>query len=104
MTPTTVRVPLHGGPADGQVVRCVIGPDGRPPLTHSHRDGLAEVATYELVADEAGLGWRYEFAPRANDGSDFAREHDSATVSDQMPGGPEGRREDNSPRGLSGAD
>jgi hypothetical protein len=104
MTPTTVRVPLRGGPANGQDVRCVIGPDGRPPLTHAHRAGLAEVATYELVAEEGGEGWRYEFTPRADSGSDFAPEHRSPTLADQMPGGPEGRPEDDSPRGLAGAD
>ncbi len=104
MTPTTVRVPLRGGPADGEEVRCVIGPDGRPPLTHAHREGLAEVATYELVADEAGKTWHYEFTPGPDPGADFADEHRSPTLSDQMPGGPEGRPEDDSPRGLAGAD
>jgi hypothetical protein len=104
MTPTTVRVPLRGGPADGQVLRCVLGPDGRPPLTHPYREGLADVATYELVAEERGEGWRYEFSPRPDTDSDFAGEHESATISDQMPGGPEGRRDEDSPRGLSGAD
>jgi hypothetical protein len=102
MTPITVRIRLCGGPADGVVVRCVVGPDGRPPLTHPHRKGLADVATYELVAE--GDGWRYEYAPRPDTGPDFACEHESATIADQMPGGPEGRREDGSPRGLSGAD
>jgi len=102
MTATTVRVPLHGGPADGQIVRCVLGPDRRPPLTHHHREGLAEVATYELEAE--GDGWRYDFRPLPGVGTDFAGDHDRPTISDQMPGGPEGRPEDESPEGLAGAD
>jgi hypothetical protein len=102
MTPTTVRVPFRGGPADGQVAQALLGPDGRPPLTCPYRHGLADVATYELVA--TGDGWCYEFSPRPDLGNDFAGEHETATIADQMPGGPEGRRDEGSPRGLAGAD
>jgi hypothetical protein len=35
---------------------------------------------------------------------DFAAEHTSLTFADQMPGGPEGAREPESPRGLAGMD
>jgi hypothetical protein len=104
VTAQVLEIPLVGGPADGQTVRCVVGPDGRPPLTHPHGDGLAHAATYELTSDkQAECGWRYVYRPRSENG-DFAPEHQSATFSDQMPGGPEGLREDGSPRGLSGAD
>jgi hypothetical protein len=38
------------------------------------------------------------------DSGDFAGEHSSSTVADQMPGGPEGAREPESPRGYAGMD
>lgn len=36
--------------------------------------------------------------------SDFASEHSSPTIADQMPGGPEGRPEHESPKGYAGMD
>lgn len=62
------------------------------------------MATYELVADEAGRTWHYEYTPGPDTGPDFAEEHTSPTFADQMPGGPEGQPEDASPKGLAGAD
>jgi hypothetical protein len=37
-------------------------------------------------------------------GDDFADEHASATFADQMPGGPEGAAESESPEGYAGMD
>ncbi len=65
MEPVTVIVPLVGGPADGSVVVCVLGPDGRPPLTHwlLGSEGLSDAPIYELEAadDDAAQQppWRY---------------------------------------------
>ena len=86
--------------------RALSGRPSRPGLTQwPHGDGLAHAATYELTSDkEADCGWCYVYRPGPNNEADFSREHRSATLSDQMPGGPEGRRENDSPRGLSGAD
>jgi cytochrome P450 len=42
--------------------------------------------------------------PAAADEPDFADEHKSVTFAFEMSGGPEGRREEGSPRGLAGAD
>jgi hypothetical protein len=66
MEPEIVIVPLVGGPADGSAVVCVLGPDGRPPLTHwlIGAEGLADAPIYELeAADDATPGppWRYCF-------------------------------------------
>jgi hypothetical protein len=97
-----IDVPLVGGPGHGRTVRADLDQAGRPAPTHPYGQGTAGTATYELVGTEGD--WRYIYRPAANDEPDFAGEHESATLSDQMPGGPEGRGEDNSPRGLSGAD
>ena len=35
---------------------------------------------------------------------DFASEHDAPTYAEEQAGGPEGAREEESPRGLAGAD
>lgn len=104
-SPQVLEIPLVGGPADGETVRCVVNRDGRPPLTHPHGDGLAHAATYELTRDEeADGGWCYMYRPPPDEDADFAPEHRSPTISDQMAGGPEGRPEDDSPRGLAGHD
>ena len=42
--------------------------------------------------------------PIGDEGPDFAEEHDSASHAGEMAGGPEGEPEDDSPRGLAGAD
>ena len=39
-----------------------------------------------------------------DDTGDFAAEHDEPTFAEELPGGPEGAREDASPSGLAGAD
>ena len=101
----TILIPLVGGPGDGQEVRVAAGPHGRPPLVHHYGDALADAQVYELVADEdRPQGWRYEHRALAGNGGDFADEHSSVTLADEQPGGPEGVPEDDSPRGLSGAD
>lgn len=65
MNPEIVIIPLVGGPADGDVVMCVLGPDGRPPLTHwlTGPEGLADAPIYELEAtdDPEQPPWRYCF-------------------------------------------
>jgi hypothetical protein len=69
MEPKTVTIPLVGGPGHGRTVLAVIGPDGRPPLTHPliADDSLAAAATYELEAtDTDETPWRYKF--RQEDG------------------------------------
>ncbi len=60
---TTVIIPLVGGPANGSVVVAVIGPDGRPPLTHwlIGPAGLADAPVYELEACEDDTPWLYRF-------------------------------------------
>ena len=102
MAQKVVEIPLVGGPGNGRTVRAELTHDGRPPATHPYGHGLTGTATYELV--EADGGWQYAFRPSPNDNADFAPEHRSVTFSDQMPGGPERRPEDDSPRGLAGAD
>jgi hypothetical protein len=56
---------MVGGPGDGHVVICVVGPDGRPPLTHwlTSAGGLARAPIYELetMPDSAPVAWRYCF-------------------------------------------
>jgi hypothetical protein len=64
MDPTTVSIPLVGGPGDGSRVLVVIGPDGRPSLTMClvGHGGLADAAVYELEALDAGPAhWCYRF-------------------------------------------
>jgi hypothetical protein len=61
--PTTVTIPLVGGPAHGRTVVAVIGPDGRPPLTHPLivDEGLAAAVIYELEATDTETPWLYRF-------------------------------------------
>jgi hypothetical protein len=51
---------------------------------------------------------RSRYEPRqeeaSDEDSDFADEHSSPTLADQMPGGPEGRPEPESPKGYAGMD
>jgi hypothetical protein len=49
-------------------------------------------------------GQRRELDPDADSGPDFAEEHDSMTFADEMPGGPEGIDEPESPKGYAGMD
>jgi hypothetical protein len=110
----TVIIPLVGGPGHGQTVEAVPGPDGRPPETHLliGDGGLGDAVAYVLETTgstkDGTATWRYLF--RAADGSqpsgdpDFASEHRSPTLAEQMNGGPEGQREDDSPKGYAGAD
>lgn len=109
---TTVTVPLRGGPGDGHTVEAVLDASGRPPLVHDFvtGGGLDGAATYDLLP-AAGPGaadvWAYQFRTADSPeqpGADFAAEHNSASFAGEMDGGPEGRREDDSPRGLAGAD
>jgi hypothetical protein len=74
MDPTVVTIPMVGGPGHGHVVICVVGPDGRPPLTHwllgaggLSRAPMYELESVEVEAAEAGereseaAPWRYCF-------------------------------------------
>lgn len=117
--PGVVKIPMVGGPRHGQTVDAVLGPDGRPPLTHSVVDNgkLGDAPTYEIEStQDADLPWRYVFRPpRDNDdvsgdvsgdpdfASDFATEHDSASFAEEAQG-PEGPGGDGMPKGLAGAD
>lgn len=47
---------------------------------------------------------RVELDPDADSGPDFADEHDSMTFAEEMPGGPEGVDEPESPKGYAGMD
>jgi hypothetical protein len=64
MDPTTVSIPLVGGPGDGNSVLVVVGPDGRPSLTLClvGDDGISNAPIYELeVRDDGPSHWRYCF-------------------------------------------
>jgi hypothetical protein len=64
MDPTIVSIPLVGGPADGNSVMCVIGPDGLPPMTHWQLgpQGLADAPFYELErVSKDSPPWRYRY-------------------------------------------
>ncbi len=107
MTPRTVAIRLYGGPGDGRTVDAALDPNGRPPLRHDFviDGGLNGAATY--VLEVAGARWAYRYrSPDGGDSADpdFADEHTSATFAEEMDGGPEGRPEDDSPRGYAGAD
>jgi hypothetical protein len=60
---TVVIIPLVGGPANGSVVVTVIGPDGRPPLTHwlIGEGGLSDAPIYELESCDESPPWRYTY-------------------------------------------
>jgi RimJ/RimL family protein N-acetyltransferase len=59
----SVRVPLAGGPADGETVTVELDPAGRPPLTHHHlgTGGLAHAEIYELEAVSDDGPWVYRW-------------------------------------------
>ena len=64
-------------------------PDDQPGADDRPRHGLKPLADDEPVLDAD---------------SDFAVEHDDVTLADEQAGGPEGRPDADSPKGLSGAD
>jgi hypothetical protein len=74
MDPTTMSIPLVGGPGDGTRVLVVIGPDGRPSLTMCimGEGGLADAAVYELEAlDAEPEHWCYRFRVTSESGADL---------------------------------
>jgi len=69
MDPTTVSIPLVGGPGDGNRVLVVVGPDGRPSLTLClpGDNGISSAPVYELESLEAEPSqWRYCFRSMSN--------------------------------------